>query len=96
MVNEADNDRQALAGDHAPLPSRHQRGWTLARQALTLAVPLGAAAGTVFSVRPLPAALVPLLTFLVGLAIARVLRWLDLTNDLDPALTISELLRKPG
>ncbi|HEX6508631.1 MAG TPA: hypothetical protein VF221_13460 [Chloroflexota bacterium] len=40
--------------------------------------------------------LVPLLTFLVGLAIARVLRWLDLTNDLDPALTISELLRKPG
>lgn len=96
MVNAADNDWQALAGDHGPLPSRHQRGWTLARQALTLAVPLGAAAGIVFSVRPLPTALVPLLTFLVGLAIARVLRWLDLTNDLDPALTISELLRKPG
>jgi hypothetical protein len=69
--------------------------WVVARQALALAVPLGAAAAIAFTVRPLPTALVPLLTFLVGLAVARVLRWLDLSGDLDPALTISELLRKP-
>ena len=96
VVNAADNDWQALAGSHASVPVRHQRAWTLARQALTLAVPLGAAAGIAFTVRPLPAALVPLLTFLVGLAVARVLRWLDLSSDLEPALTISEVLRKPG
>jgi hypothetical protein len=96
VVNAADNDWLALAGDHAPVPGRHRRARTLARQALALAVPLGAAAGIAFTVRPPPAALVPLLTFLVGLAVARVLRWLDLSGDLDPALTISELPRKPG
>jgi hypothetical protein len=96
VVNAADNDWQALAGDHAPVPVRHQRAWRLTRQALALAVPLGAAAGIAFTVRPLPAVLVPLLTFLVGLAVARVLRWLDLSSEVDPALTISELLRKPG
>lgn len=96
VVNAADNDWLALAGDHAPVPGRHKRGWTLTRQALALAVPLGVAAGIAVAVRPLPTALVPLLTFLVGLAVARVLRWLDLNGDLDPALTISELLRKPG
>jgi hypothetical protein len=96
VVNAADNDWQALSGDHTPVPVRNRRGWTLARQALALAVPLGAAAGIAFAVRPLPTALIPLLTFLVGLAVARVLRWLDLGADLDPALAISDLLRKPG
>lgn len=80
----------------APIPLRHRRGWTLTRQALGLVVPLEVAAGIAFTVRPMPTALVPLLTFLVGLAVARVLRWLDLNGELDPALTISELLRKPG
>jgi hypothetical protein len=96
VVNAADNDWQALAGEHALVSVRHRRVWTLVRQALALAVPLGAAAGIAFTVRPLPGALVPILTFLVGLAVARVLRWLDLSGELDPALTISELLRKPG
>jgi hypothetical protein len=38
---------------------------------------------------------IPLLTFLVGLAIARVLRWLDFGSDIDQGLTISDLLNKP-
>jgi WD40 domain-containing protein len=96
VVNAADNDWQALAGEHAVVSVRRRRVWTLVRQALALAVPLGAAAAIAFTVRPLPTALVPILTFLVGLAVARVLRWLDLSGELDPALTISELLRKPG
>jgi hypothetical protein len=95
-VSAADNDWLALAGDQAPVPVWHRRGWTLARQALTRAVTLGAAAGVAFTVRPLPTALVPLLTFLAGLAVARVLRWLDISGDLDPALTISDLPGKPG
>lgn len=36
-----------------------------------------------------------LLVFLVGLAVARVLRWLDFSADIAPALTVSSLLRKP-
>ncbi len=67
----------------------------LVRQGLTLLIPLGAAVGIVLGVRPLPTAVIPLLTFLVGLAIARVLRWLDFSADIDPALTVSSLLRKP-
>jgi hypothetical protein len=93
VVNAADSDWQALAGDSAPPPARRAR--MLARQGLSLAVPLGAAVGIMLGVRPLPNALVPLLTFLVGLAVARVLRWLDFSSDIDPGLTISELLRKP-
>lgn len=65
-------------------------------QGLSLAVPLGAAAGIILTVHPLPATLATLLTFLIGLAIARVLRWLDFGDDIDPSLKISELMRKPG
>jgi hypothetical protein len=95
VVNAADNDWQELAGNPAAVPARHPRIRMLVRQGLTLAVPLGAAVGIVLGVRPLPTAVVPLLTFLVGLAVARVLRWLDFSTDIDPALTISDLLRKP-
>jgi len=45
-------------------------------------------------VRPLPAALVPLFTLLVGISIARVLRWLDASSDIEAALKIAEDLRK--
>jgi hypothetical protein len=95
VVDAADSDWQALAGDSATLPVRHPRIRMLARQGLTLAVPLGAAAGIVVGVRPLPTAVIPLLTFLVGLAVARMLRWLDFGSDIDQGLTISDLLRKP-
>lgn len=95
VVNAADSDWQELAGDPAMLPARHPRIRILVRQGLTLAVPLGAAVGIVLGVRPLPTAVIPLLTFLVGLAVARVLRWLDFGSDIDQALTISDLLRKP-
>jgi hypothetical protein len=95
VVNAADSDWQALAGDSATPPMRHPKIWMLARQGLTLAVPLGAAVGIVVGVRPLPTAVIPLLTFLVGLAVARGLRWLDFGSDIDQGLTISDLLRKP-
>jgi hypothetical protein len=95
VVNAADSDWEELAGNHAtPLP-RHPKLRMLARQGLTLLIPLGAAVGIVLGVRPLPTAVIPLLTFLVGLAVARVLRWLDFSADIDPALTVSSLLRKP-
>jgi hypothetical protein len=95
VVNAADSDWEELAGDHALAPPRHPKIRMLARQGLTLLIPLGAAVGIVLGVRPLPTAVVPLLTFLVGLAVARVLRWLDFGSDIDQALTISDLLRKP-
>jgi hypothetical protein len=95
VVNAADNDWEALAGE-ATIAAAPKRGaWKLISQALSLVVPLGAAAGIAFGVRPLPQTLGALLTFLVGLSIARVLRWLDLSGDIDPGLTVSELLRKP-
>jgi hypothetical protein len=95
VVNAADSDWEELAGDHAMVPPRHPKIRMLVRQGLTLLIPLGAAVGIVLGVRPLPTAVLPLLTFLVGLAVARVLRWLDFSADIDPALTVSSLLRKP-
>lgn len=86
VVNATDSDLQELAGNPAALPARHPRIRMLVRQGLTLAVPPGAAVGIVVGLRPLPTAVVPLLTFLVGLAVARVLRWLDFGSDIDRPL----------
>jgi hypothetical protein len=96
VATAARADWDALAGDTDPAPSLRRRKWRLAGQALSLVVVLGAAAGIGLGIRPLPVVLGPVVTFLVGLAIARILRWLDFSGDIDPGLTLSQLLRKPG
>ena len=94
-MNAAQSDWGALAGDIAPVLSRRRRAWKLVGQALPLVLLLGAAAGIGFGIHPLPAVLGSLLTFLIGLAVARVLRWLDLASDIDPALELYKSIREP-
>ena len=94
-MNAAQSDWGALAGDIAPVLSRRRRAWKLVGQALPLVLLLGAAAGIGFGIHPLPAVLGSLLTFLIGLAVARVLRWLDLASDIDPAMELYKSIREP-
>jgi hypothetical protein len=96
VVNAADCDWVALAGHATPTVSRRGRAWKVVGQILSLVFLLGTAAGIGFGIHPLPAALCSLLAFLVGLAAARILRWLDFDEDIDTGLSLSELLRKPS
>lgn len=93
MVQAADRDWEALAEDLAP--EQASQVLRLTRKILALTLPLGGAAAIIIFIRPLPGALIPLLSFLVGLGMSRLLRWLDLGNEVDHGLAISQLLRMP-
>lgn len=94
VVQAADSDWEALAGDQAS--AQAGRGRRVTRKILTLAIPLGSAVAIILCVHPLPQAMVPVLSFLVGLGMSRLLRWLDFGDDVDHGLAISQLLRMPN
>lgn len=96
VVNAADTDWEALAGDVIPPPRLRQQLWKLIKRAVGLAVLLGFAAGIFFGDRPLSASAGSVITVLLLVSAAQILRWLGLTQAIDSALSVSELFHKPN